>query len=210
VSQAKNIRLCIVDDNTQMASFLRELLLEDTSIASIDLYASAEEFIRKFNDLSPDVVLMDIGLPGLSGIECIKKLKPQAPSTQFIAFTVFGDDQNVFDALRSGASGYILKSESHEKIKEAIHVVLAGGSPITASISRMVIEYFSNQGKSETTSELTNRECEILELMSNGQRYKEIANSLNISVDTVRTHIRNIYVKLEVDNKTKAINKFKS
>lgn len=210
MNRSKNIFLCIVDDNTEMASFLKELLLEDPEIDNIEHFSNAENFIKKFESINPDVVLMDIGLPGLSGIECIRKLKPLAPTTQFIAFTVFGDDQNVFDALRSGASGYILKSESHEKIREAIHLVLAGGSPMTASISRMVIDYFSQQTKTEPAAELTNRECEILELMSNGQKYKEIASTLSISVDTVRTHIRNIYVKLEVDNKTKAINKYKS
>ncbi len=204
------IHLSIVDDNIEMSRFLKELLSDDPFIEKIDLFPTAEIFIQNFEKNNPDVVLMDIGLPGLTGIECIKKLKPLKPSVQFIAFTVFGDDQNVFDALKSGATGYILKSESHERIREAIHIVLGGGSPITPSISRMVIDFFSKQKKVDTVSELTNRECEILELMSNGQRYKEIATTLNISVDTVRTHIRNIYVKLEVDNKTKAINKFKS
>lgn len=204
------IHLCIVDDNTEMSGFLKELLQEDLLLSKIDLFSSAEAFIEKFEKMMPDVVLMDIGLPGLSGIECIKKLKPLHQKTQFIAFTVFGDDQNVFDALRAGATGYILKSESQERIRESIHMVLAGGSPITPSISRMVIDFFSKQNKHEAVYELTARECEILELMANGQRYKEIATSLIISVDTVRTHIRNIYVKMEVDNKTKAINKFKS
>lgn len=206
----ENIKLCIVDDNIEMATFLGELLHQDASIYSIQVFESAEDFINKFEDLQPDAVLMDIELPGISGIECIQLLKPRTSKTQFIAFTVFGDDQNVFNALRAGATGYILKSENHQKILEAIQMVLQGGSPMTASISRMVIEHFAIQKPSINSELLTKREIEILELLSAGKRYREIATQLFISIDTVRTHIRNIYIKLEVDNKTAAINKYKS
>jgi DNA-binding NarL/FixJ family response regulator len=153
---------------------------------------------------------MDLQLPGISGQQCIEIVKSKNPTMQFIVFTVFGDDDNVFRALRSGATGYLVKSENYQNIWDAIQLVACGGSPMTPSISRMVIAYFSTLKSNETVQKLTKRECEILELLAQGKRYKEIAEELFISMDTVRTHIRNIYIKLEVDNKTSAINKYKS
>lgn len=213
MNENHNINLTIVDDNLEMAYFLKELLLTTYhQIERVDVFPNAEQFIQCFDEINTDVVLMDLELPKMSGAECIHLLKDRKSTTQFIAFTVFGDDQNVFNALRAGATGYILKTEPHDKIFEAVQLVLSGGSPMTPSISRMVIDYFQNPVhiKINPDLELTKRECEILELLDKGKKYKEIAEELFISIDTVRTHIRNIYIKLEVNNKTSAINKYKS
>ncbi len=205
----EKITLAIVDDNTEMAEFLKELLSSFPRIAHIDIFPDGQEFIDQFNQLKPDVVLMDLELPGRSGAEVIQHMRALDSHTNYIAFTVFGDDQNVFRALRAGAKGYILKTETYDKIYEAIELVLSGGSPMTPAISRMVIEYFQKQHEQKPLEELTKRECNILDLLAEGKKYKEIADLLFISVDTVRTHIRNIYIKLEVDNKTSAINKYR-
>jgi DNA-binding NarL/FixJ family response regulator len=157
----------------------------------------------------PDVALIDINLPGKSGIELISQLKPLNPNVQFVVFTVFEDSETIFAALKGGASGYLVKSSPPQKILEAIAEVHQGGSPMSGSIARKVISTFypsPNPTKADTPM-LSPREYEIITQISKGFRYKEIADKLNISTETVRTHIRNIYSKLHVESGIEAINK---
>lgn len=154
----------------------------------------------------PDVVIMDINMPGMSGIDCIKQIAVDCPNTQFMIFTIYENDEKIFDALAAGASGYLLKKTPSEKILEAIKELYNGGSPMSTPIARKVINHFK-ETKKPGHENLTNKENEILNLLSKGFLYKEIAVKLSISVGTVTQHIHNIYEKLHVSNKTEAINK---
>lgn len=154
----------------------------------------------------PDVVIMDINMPGMSGIDCIKQIAVDCPNTQFMIFTIYENDEKIFDALAAGASGYLLKKTPSEKILEAIKELYNGGSPMSTPIARKVINHFK-ETKKPGHENLTNKENEILNLLSKGFLYKEIAEKLSISVGTVTQHIHNIYEKLHVSNKTEAINK---
>lgn len=203
------IRVAVVDDEVELVSELQRILLAAGIFEDVVVFHSGEDFIHHFGNQIFDVVLMDIGLPQLSGIQVIQKLKPLRPETQYVAFTIFDDDSNVFDALRAGATGYVLKSSPASEILNAILEVEAGASPMSSSISRRVINHFARTHVEADELPLTPRETEILELLAEGLRYKEIADQLFISLDTVRTHIRNIYLKLEVSNKTEAINRFR-
>ncbi|MBP9187048.1 MAG: response regulator transcription factor, partial [Bacteroidia bacterium] len=150
---------------------------------------------------------MDIDLPGINGIECIKILKEKCNQTQYMMLTVFEDDDKIFRSLEAGATGYMLKKTPPAQLIEAIKDLSSGGSPMNAQIARKVVASFNKPKLNKTAEELTKRELELLELLSKGYRYKEIADKLFISQDTVRSHIRNIYVKLHVNSKIEAINK---
>jgi DNA-binding NarL/FixJ family response regulator len=151
---------------------------------------------------------MDIHLPGISGIECVKQLKPVLPQTQFMMCTVYEDNENVFDSLCAGASGYLLKNNPPGKITDAIIDLYHGGSPMSSTIARKVINAFQPVfQKNKEAESLTKRELELLELLAKGYRYKEIADKLFISFETVRTHIHNIYEKLHVQSRIEAVNK---
>jgi len=159
--------------------------------------------VRKIPELNPDVVLMDINLPGLSGIECLKHLKPKMPALDVIMLTVFADDDTVFDSLCAGACGYITKNASPEKILDAIREVRDGGAPMSGRIARMVVSSFKIPG--DPSAQLTDREKEVLDELCRGKSYKMVADALNITHDTVRHHIKNIYKKLEVHSVSEAI-----
>ena len=154
----------------------------------------------------PDVVIIDINMPGMTGIECIEKIAVNCPTTQFMIFTIYENDEKIFDALTAGASGYLLKKTPPEKMIEAIKELHNGGSPMSSQIARKVIGYF-NKNNNTSLELLTNKENEILTWLSKGFLYKEIAVKLNISIGTVTQHIHNIYEKLHVNNRTEAINK---
>ena len=154
---------------------------------------------------------MDINLPGINGIECIKQLKQKIPHTQFMMFTVYENDENVFEALKAGATGYLLKNTEMAQITEALKDLHNGGSPMSVTIARKLVSVFQSQPKENASTDiLSNRENEILHLLSKGLLYKEISDQLSISVNTVRQHIHNIYEKLHVQNRTEAINKIYS
>ncbi|MBM3405420.1 MAG: response regulator transcription factor [Bacteroidetes bacterium] len=156
----------------------------------------------------PDIVLMDIHLSGISGIECVRKLKPSLGFTQFTMCTVYEDNENVFGSLCAGATGYLLKNSPPTKITDAITELFHGGSPMSSVIARKVIQTFKpSQEQSREIEKLTGRERELLDLLAKGYRYKEIADRLTISFETVRTHIHNIYEKLHVQSRTEALNK---
>jgi two-component system, NarL family, response regulator LiaR len=203
------INVAIVEDVIEFSESIKKFLELSDSFANIYLFSSAEAFMEAYNPDKFDVVLMDIGLPGMNGINCISRMKPLNPQVQFITTTIYDDDENLFDALCAGATGYILKSDISDQIVSAINEVYSGGSPMSSSISRKVINHFSKVPKNLPQPILTKRETEVLDLLSKGNRYREISELLFISIDTVRTHIRNIYLKLEVSNKTQAINAYR-
>src|SRR6185436_13561399 len=159
-------------------------------------------------ELQPDVVLMDINLPGKNGIDCVRELVEKIPATQFMMCTVYDDDDNIFEALRAGATGYLLKRTSPAQILEAIRDLREGGSPMSGEIARRVVESLHKKNQPAAATEiLTQREKEILDYLSKGFLYKEIAAELFISMDTVKKHIHNIYEKLQVQTRTEALNK---
>lgn len=173
-----------------------------------ETFANGEEAVKKLPAICPDVALMDINLPGINGIEAVRKLKAQCSNTQFIMSTVYEDDESIFESLKAGASGYLLKKTAPSKILDSITEVYNGGSPMSSQIARKVIASFQQKKQSIDDAEiLTQREKEILKSLAKGLRYKEIAGELNIGLETVRTHTRNIYEKLQVQSRTEAINK---
>jgi DNA-binding NarL/FixJ family response regulator len=202
------IRVIIVEDDKEMREGLELIIRTNPGLECIAACSSGEEALDSIPANIPDIVLMDIHLPGISGIECIRKLKPSLSFTQFMMCTVYEDNENVFDSLCAGATGYLLKNSPPSKITEAIIDLYHGGSPMTSVIARKVIQLFRPSSEHNHEMEkLTNREREMLDLLANGYRYKEIADRLSISFETVRTHIHNIYEKLHVQSRTEALNK---
>lgn len=204
-----NIKVSIVEDIDMIRENLSALLNGSEGFECAGTYKDAESAIEKIPQNRPDVILMDINLPKANGIECLRKLKPIIPETQVIMLTVYDDFDNIFESLRAGATGYLLKRTHPNKLLEAIREVHSGGSPMSGQIARMVVQSFSRPqpggGGGSTAESLSKREAEILELLSKGYRYKEIAEMLFISMDTVRTHIRKIYEKLHVRSRTEAV-----
>jgi DNA-binding NarL/FixJ family response regulator len=204
----EKIKVVIVEDDKEMREGLESIVRYHPALQCLATYSSAEEALDHIQSNIPDIVLMDIHLPGISGIECIKKLKPVLSSTQFMMCTVYEDNENVFDSLCAGATGYLLKNSPPGMITDAIIDLYHGGSPMSSIIARKVIKAFQPVRQQNTEIEiLTKREKEMLELLAKGYRYKEIADQLFISFETVRTHIHNIYEKLHVQSRTEAINK---
>lgn len=171
--------------------------------------SSAEEFRARPEGLDGiDVVIMDIDLPGMSGIECITEAKPKRPEVQYLICTVFEDNTSLFNALCAGATGYLLKSASAEEIVRSIHGIQRGGSPMSLSIARMVVDSIPRKrANTDLLESLTKRERELLDLLAEGYLYKEIGDKLALSIETVRTYIRSIYTKLHVHSRTDALNK---
>lgn len=202
------IKVSIVEDDHQIRNALEIMLRSFVNIHHISSHSNAESFIKDLDSLLPDVVIMDIGLPGMDGISCVKQLKLSHPRMQFLMCTVFEEEEKIFDALCAGATGYLIKNSPPNKFLEAIHDIHNGGSPMSASIARKVVLSFRQRSQpSEEFNQLSQREKEVLQLLAKGLRYKEIAAQLFISQETVRTHIRNIYEKLQVESRTEAINK---
>ena len=169
---------------------------------------TGEEALQKLPEIMPDIVIMDINLPGMNGIECIRQVKDKSPGTQFMMFTVYENDDKVFEALKAGASGYLLKNTGLLQIAESVKELHEGGSPMSANIARKMVNLFRDTDKKTPFLDLlSTREKEILQLLAKGLLYKEIAEQLNITTGTVRIHIHKIYEKLHVQNRTEAINK---
>lgn len=203
------IPVAIVEDNAGTRQSLELLLNEAPGFRCVCACGSGEEAFRVIPRSKPEVVLMDIHLPNLSGIECTAKLKQLLPTLQVIMITMYADTDKVFNALRAGASGYLLKRSSPETILEAIKDVSQGGAPMTSEIARKVVEAFNQSPPADVAGEaLTRREQEILEFLCRGYANKEIAESLNISFETVRWHNRQIYHKLHVRSRTEAAARF--
>lgn len=201
------IVVAIVEDIREIREGLRLLIDNSSDFLCNEVYASAEEALEGLPRSQPDVVLMDIHLPGMNGIECLRRLRQQCTDTQFIMSTIYEDDENIFESLRAGASGYLLKKTEPSKILESIREVHAGGSPMSAQIARKVIASFQSRKGIDETDILTPKEKEILKALSKGLRYKEIAADMHISIETVRSHVRRIYEKLQVQSRTEALNK---
>lgn len=202
------IQIAIVEDDIEIASSLAELIGKENDFVLIKIFPDAESFMDAFMDLNADVVIMDIGLPGQSGIQAVAKLKLRKPNVQFIMCTVFDDDENIFQSLCVGATGYLVKNTTADKLSDAIRTAYSGGSPMSATIARKVVESFqSRQVKSNEIENLTSRQWEILTHLDRGLSYKEIADKLSLTFDTIRTYIREIYDKLQVHSRTQAVNK---
>jgi DNA-binding NarL/FixJ family response regulator len=201
------INVVIIEDIKEIREGLQMLINGSDGFKCTQTFASGEEALEKLPDISPDVALMDINLPGINGIEVVRKLKMQGSSTQFIMSTIYEDDDSIFESLKAGASGYLLKKTAPTKILDSITEVYQGGSPMSGQIARKVIASFQHKDSIDESLLLTQREKEILKSLSKGSRYKEIAGEFNIGIETVRSHARNIYEKLQVQSRTEAINK---
>ena len=201
------ITIAIVEDIKDIREGLRLLIGSSDGFSCTEMYESAEEAINNIPRTQPDVVLMDINLPGKNGIEAVRILKEKCPATQFIMSTIYEDSSSIFDSLKAGANGYLLKKTAPVKILEAIIEVYNGGSPMSAQIARKVITSFQDINQHHTTEILTPKEKEILKGLSEGLRFKEIAAGMHIGMETVRTHVRHIYEKLQVQSRTEALNK---
>ncbi len=198
--------VAIVEDNAVMRDSFRQWIDASTDFRCVFACATAEEALAELPRLKPDVILMDVHLPGASGIACTARLKEELPEAQVIILTVYRNQELIFQALQAGALGYLLKRSSPEELLRAIAEVRSGGAPMTSEIARMVVEAFQKKPASVGSGDsLTNRESEILALLSEGLRNKEIADRVNISYDTVRAHLRHIYEKLHVRGRTEAV-----
>jgi len=202
------IKVSIVEDLAEIREGLSELVRSDKDLLMLENFDNAESAIAKLPELNADIVIMDINLPGISGIECIKQLKEKCPGTQFMMFTVYENDEKVLQALQAGATGYLLKRTNPQRIIESIKELSQGGSPMSSNIARKLLHIFLGERKSGKKELLTDRENEVLQLLADGLLYKEIAERLQIVHGTVRQHIHNIYEKLHVQNRTEAVNKY--
>lgn len=202
------IKIAIVEDDLEILDYIVSLLKADNNIEVVKTF---EEYNTAFNtipNLILDVVVVDINLPGQNGIELVKALKPKIPTIQFIMYTSLFDAETVFSALKAGATGYITKETQPDKLSDAIKDAFKGGAPMSSDIARKIVKSFHEFENKSTNAQLSKREKEIINMLSQGLRYKEIADKLFLSTETVRTHIRNIYDKLQVNSRTEALNKY--
>ncbi len=207
--EAMNIKVSIVEDDAKLRETLVRYFGGQSGFRCVKAYANAEAALEDIPQNCPDVVLMDINLPGMNGIECVAKLRKTMPSLKIIMLTVFEESEQVFTALSAGAFGYLVKSSRPGKILEAIREVYDGGSPMSGHIARHVVQSFHRQSAANLETEsLTSRELEVLQGLSRGQPYKEIASNLGISLSTVRTYIQRIYEKLHVHSQAEAVMKY--
>lgn len=206
MSEGKPIRVAIVEDDVILREAFVDALELDAGIHVQGAYSSAEEFLERPN--LADVVIMDLNLPGMNGIECTHRAKERLPAMQVLVCTVQDDDDSLFNAFCAGATGYLLKDARPAEVVDAVKTLFAGGSPMSPGIARRVLASFSAPRKQAKEIELlSEREREVLERLAKGHRYKEIADGLHLSIETVRTHIRNLYDKLQVSSRTDALNK---
>lgn len=202
------IRVSIVEDNARLRSSLSKLIELTDGFECVSQHATGEAALAELPRHKPHVVLMDINLPGINGVECVRQLKPQLPGTQVMMLTVYENTDLIFQALTAGATGYLLKQTPPAELLEAVREVQSGGSPMTSHIARKVVASFQQAGQSAKEFEnLTPREKEVLDHLAKGFLYKEIAEAMTISYDTVHTHIRKIYEKLHVRSRTEAVAK---
>jgi len=203
----QKISVVIVEDDERIREGISAFLNSTKEFVLKGVFGDCVSLLKNLDDILPDVFLMDISMPGMSGIECAAKIKSMYPAANIVMLTVYDDDAKIFDSLRAGASGYILKRTPLEQILEAIRDVNSGGAPMTPSIAKRVLNFFNETGKKINEYNLTLREKEILRELINGLSYKKIAETLFISLDTVRSHIKNIYQKLHVSSKSEAVAK---
>lgn len=199
------ITIAIIEDQEETRELLANILALEKELLVTGIYSNGESAIKSIPKIKPDIVLVDIVLPDLSGAECIKKIRKLIPDQNFMVFTIFDDESHVFEALEAGASSYVLKSSDPKFLLQSIKDLHNGGSPMSPEIARIIVnKLFKRTG---STFRITEKEKEILGLLSKGMQYKEIAEKLHISVNTLKVHCYNIYQKLHVNNKVEAINK---
>jgi DNA-binding NarL/FixJ family response regulator len=205
----KRIQVSLVEDDAGTRENLKAIVNASKTLVCLSTYSSGEAAIHDLPANPPDVVLMDINLPGMNGIECVGQLKAKVPNLQVLMLTTYEDSKLIFDSLRSGASGYLLKNVPPQEVVQAVEQVKAGGSPMSMAIARKVVNYFQQlkQQKSEIDM-LSKREQEILDLLAKGFLYKEIADQLGITAGTVRVHLHAVYEKLHVSSRTEAVVKY--
>ncbi|HEY4415158.1 MAG TPA: response regulator transcription factor [Verrucomicrobiae bacterium] len=205
----KIITVSIVDDEADLREHIGGYLAAAGNIRCLTHYASAEEALQHLPQTKPNVILMDINLGGMDGIECVRRLTALMPQAQVLMLTVFEDPEQIFRALSAGASGYLLKRLPPKKLLEAIEEVVAGGSPMSASIARKVVQSFkTTPARGDESADLSQRERSVLDGLAEGLAYKQIADQLGVSIHTVRNYIRRIYEKLHVRTRTEAVAKF--
>jgi len=205
------IRVSIVEDDAPIREILTDWLAHGEGFEFVSDFGSAEAGLLELPLQNPDVVLMDIKLPGMNGVECVRELKLRIPQTQFVMHTVYEDSNHIFNALQAGATGYLLKQSPHDELLAALKYVYAGGSPVTSYIARRVAQCFPDPAaQKQTDDDLSPREREVIGMLTRGFLYKEIADALNISVRTVDTYIRRIYEKLHVRSRAQAVAKYVS
>lgn len=211
-----SITVAIIEDDAAIRDMLTDAVAKAAGLEFLASFPDGESALEQLPQISPQVVIMDIQLPGISGIDCTRRLKQALPATQVLIFTVFADSEQVFNALAAGASGYLLKRTGRRQIAEAVRQVSEGGAPMSGEIARKVVESFQAPppagarppAAGADTAQLTTREEEVLRLLAKGYVTKEIAEMLSISFDTVRFHLKNIYAKLHVRSRTEALVKF--
>lgn len=203
------ITVSIVEDADHVRTTLARIINRAEGFQCLSHFPSAEAALEALPKERPDVVLMDINLPGINGVECVRRLKTLVPGIQVVMLTVYEDTENIFNALAAGAAGYLLKRTTSAELLAAIREVKGGGSPMTTHIARKVVQSFQRAGASpQPTENLSPREQEVLDCLAKGFLYKEIADNLHISYETVHTYIRRIYEKLQVRTRTEAVAKF--
>jgi DNA-binding NarL/FixJ family response regulator len=203
------VAVSIVEDDAQARKILASWITRASGFRLAGEYADAETALKLLADKKPEVVLMDINLPGMSGVEAVKQLKVALPETQFVMLTVYEDADHIYDALAAGATGYLLKQTPREELLKALEAVHNGGSPMTSNIARKVVQSFRQTNPVPPPGEeLSPREQEVLDFLARGYLYKEIAERLNISVPTVNTYVRRMYEKLHVRSRSQAVAKY--
>jgi DNA-binding NarL/FixJ family response regulator len=203
------ISVSIVDDEKSLCESIATFLNGSPGFRCVSIYGSAEAALKHLPDEHPDVVLMDINMAGMNGIECVSRLKALVPQVQIVMLTVYDDTDQIFKALAAGATGYLLKRNDPEELLQAIRDVLAGGSPMSNSIARKVVASFQKTGPGgEKRVPLSSREQAVLDCLAQGLAYKQIGDQLGISINTIRTHLRHIYEKMHVQSRTEAVAKY--
>jgi DNA-binding NarL/FixJ family response regulator len=203
------IKVAIVDDDEGIRSSLAALIRRSSDFKLTGEYPDAETALKEIPRATPDVVLMDINMPGMNGVECVEQLKSAVPTVQVLMLTVYEDSDSLFNSLRAGASGYLLKRTASARLLEAIKDVHDGGSPMTPQLARRVVQLFAKPVKGDSAvAKLTPGEREFLDQLANGYAYKEIADRMKISIDTVRSYVRTVYEKLHVHSRTEAVVKY--
>ncbi|MDP1572256.1 MAG: response regulator transcription factor [Vicinamibacterales bacterium] len=201
------IRVALVEDHARLRDDYTSIVAGDPGLTLVGAFATAEAALDHLPGLEPDAVLMDINLPGMNGIECARRLKVMLPAAQIVMLTAFDDGDQVFESLKAGATGYVLKDATAGEVLDAVRDVCAGGSPISSAIARKLVQYFSPRPAAPEVTALTAREREVLDALSRGLMYKEIADELGVSINTVRAHVRRIYETLHVQSRQDAVAK---
>jgi len=204
---ADRLRIGIIEDNDGLRADFTRLVGESADMTCVAAFGTAEDALIGLRTIVTDVLLVDINLPGMSGIELVRRLRAGGAVAQMMMLTTFDDASSVFESLKAGANGYVLKRAALAELRDAIRDVAAGGAPMTGAIARKVVQHFSRQTSAPEVESLTEREREVLVALSQGQQYKEIADTLKISINTVRKYIRAIYDKLHVNTRLEAVNK---